>query len=97
MAERNSHFQLTPAQKILMLRLKKKKSMLERSLDERKKPEQMVSMGEVERDSDRKRNNFISDQKISPSVYIKPQNAIFHTMALSIFFSSSKTDTFFKY
>lgn len=38
-----------------------------------KETRQMVNMGEVERDSDRKRNNFTSDQKISPNFYINPQ------------------------
>lgn len=95
MAERNSHFQLTPAQKILMLRLEKNKSMLERSLDERKKPEQMVSMGEVGRDSDRKRNNFISDQKISPSVYIKPPKCHFSHNGFKYFLQQFQNSYFF--
>lgn len=73
------------------------KIMWERRLDEGKKPEQMVNTGEVETESDRKINNFTSDWKISPNVYIRPPNTTFQTMGLRIFFSSSKTDTLFKY
>ena len=67
--------------------------MCERRLDEWRKPEQTVNMGEVERGSDKKTNNFISDWKINPNVCIKSES--YHFPDLSVLFSSSKTDTFF--
>lgn len=64
--------------------------------DERKKTEQVVNMGGIERDSDRKRKNFTSDWKISPNVYIKPQKYYFSDNASKYLLQQLQNRYFFQ-
>lgn len=69
--------------------------MWERRLDVWRKADQTVNMGEVERGSDKKTNNFTSDWKISPNIYIKPQTYLFSDNGFKYSFQYFQTRYFF--